>query len=474
MTIWALVLLTFIDDTYVTTTNNESNKYNVTSGEISYGDDIVDTISDTTLITETLSVDDIKVEHVVLKVDLDHTNLAQLTIEITSPGPDGIALTLDGSTSTLMSKPNSVDSSLVFEFSSVQFYGENGGGEWTVTIIDDTSGDNGTLNSLELTIYGSNIDDNDQYIFTDEFVSPVSTAYDNVGTDWINASTVTSDVDVDLTALTMSYATVIPDISGLTKVANIVAGDGNDTLTGNNAVNNILDGGRGSDTVVYADLLDLDVNYSVTFNEDHVLVETLLDGTLTGVGDTLYSIENLSFDDVLHPILTIGFLEATIQTDANNYIDNVTLNYFKDGVDTDVSTLVEGGGISFVQNLDFDAVKLSDPAAYTDGIAADDAVAILQDIVYLNELVIGSAAWHAGDVNNDGAIAADDAVAVLQHIVLLDNIDTFDLIDNTMGNRITNLDVNAIDVGQWSVVANGDVNQSGGFVDAYVVQVDII
>ena len=119
-------------------------------------------------------------------------------------------------------------------------------------------------------------------------------------------------------------------------------------------------------------------------------------------------------------------------------------------------------------------MKLSDPAAYTDGIAADDAVAILQDIVYLNELVIGSAAWHAGDVNNDGAIAADDAVAVLQHIVLLDNIDTFDLIDNTMGNRITNLDVNAIDVGQWSVVANGDVNQSGGFVDAYVVQVDII
>jgi hypothetical protein len=40
------------------------------------------------------------------------------------------------------------------------------------------------------------------------------------------------------------------------------------------------------------------------------------------------------------------------------------------------------------------------------------------------------------------------------------------------GNRITNLDSNAIDVGLWSIVANGDVDQSGGFVDGYVMQVD--
>jgi len=110
----------------------------------------------------------------------------------------------------------------------------------------------------------------------------------------------------------------------------------------------------------------------------------------------------------------------------------------------------------------------------TSGIAADDAVDILRDIVFLDELVIGSAAWHAADVNNDGVIAADDAVAVLRHIVFLDEIDTFDLIDNTTGNRISSLDTNAIDVGQWSIVANGDVNQSGEFGDAYVMQVDIV
>jgi len=136
--------------------------------------------------------------------------------------------------------------------------------------------------------------------------------------------------------------------------------------------------------------------------------------------------------------------------------------------------LVEGGDITFPDtSLDFDAIKLSDPTAYTDGILADDAVDVLRDIVHLDELVIGSAAWHAADVNNDGMIAADDAVAVLRHIVNLDTIDTFDLIDNTTGNRVTNLDPDAA-LGEWTIVANGDVDMSGGFGDAYVLQVDII
>jgi hypothetical protein len=174
-------------------------------------------------------------------------------------------------------------------------------------------------------------------------------------------------------------------------------------------------------------------------------------------------------------ILEISSIDATIQTDANNYLDNLSLNYFKDSVDTGVFTLVEGGDISFPDtSLDFDFVKLSDPAAYTSGIAADDAVDVLRDIVHLDSLIVGSAAWHAADVNNDGVVAADDAVAVLRHVVHLDEIDTFDLIDNITGNRVTNLDANAIDVGQWSIVANGDVDQSGGFGDGYVVQVDIV
>ena len=167
--------------------------------------------------------------------------------------------------------------------------------------------------------------------------------------------------------------------------------------------------------------------------------------------------------------------DAVIRTANDALPENFDLQYFKGGVDSGVSTFLEEGGISFDHALDFDAVKLSDPAAYNDtsSVQADDAVAILRDIVFLDELVIGSAAWHSADVNNDGMIAADDAVAVLRHIVFLDEIDTFDLIDNTTGNRVTNLDPNAA-LGEWTIVANGDVNSSGKFNVDYTVLVDIV
>jgi hypothetical protein len=171
--------------------------------------------------------------------------------------------------------------------------------------------------------------------------------------------------------------------------------------------------------------------------------------------------------------MELSSINATVQTDVDNYLDNITLDYFKDGVDTGVSTLVEGGGISFDQVLDFDAVKLSDVAAHTSGIQADDAVAILRHIVALDSLDGNATGWNAADVNNDGVVAADDAVAVLRHIVALDNVDTFDLVDNTTGNRVTNLDPDAAE-GQWTIVANGDVNSSGSFNADYTVAVDIV
>jgi hypothetical protein len=174
--------------------------------------------------------------------------------------------------------------------------------------------------------------------------------------------------------------------------------------------------------------------------------------------------------------IDVTVARGAIYTTDNKLLDSISLNYFKDGLDTGISTLVEGGDITFPDtSLDFDAVKLSDPAAYNDtsSIQADDAVAILRDIVFLDIIETESTIWHAADVNNDGRIAADDAVAILRHIVFLDEIDTFDLVDNTTGNRVTNLDPDAA-LGQWSIVANGDVNSSGSFNDAYTVAVDIV
>jgi hypothetical protein len=232
-------------------------------------------------------------------------------------------------------------------------------------------------------------------------------------------------------------------------------------------------------------IVDTDITNDEVFNgniQTQQLIGTFYMNPTIGIETMSLSINNMLIvtdTDSIQPsdystVLNVSSIDATIQTDATNCLDNVGLNYFKDGVDTGVFTLVEGGDITFPDtNLVFDAVKLSDSTIYTSGIAADDGVDVLRDVVNLDSLIVGSAAWHAADVNNDGVIAADDAVAILRHIVHLDTIDTFDLIDNITGNRITNLDANAIDVGQWSIVANGNVDQSGGFMDAYVA-VDIV
>jgi VCBS repeat-containing protein len=167
--------------------------------------------------------------------------------------------------------------------------------------------------------------------------------------------------------------------------------------------------------------------------------------------------------------------DAVIRTANDALPKDFDLQYFKGGVDSGVSTFLEEGGISFDHALDFDAVKLSDPAAYNDtsSIQADDAVAILRDIVFLDIIETDTTTWHAADVNNNGSIQADDAVAILRHIVFLDEIDTFDLVDNTTGNRVTNLDPDAV-LGEWTIVANGDVNSSGWFDEQYLISSDFL
>jgi hypothetical protein len=47
-------------------------------------------------------------------------------------------------------------------------------------------------------------------------------------------------------------------------------------------------------------------------------------------------------------------------------------------------------------------------------------------------------------------------------------IDTFDLVDNTTGNRVTSLNPDAV-LGEWTIVANGDVNGSGWFDEQYLI-----
>ena len=172
---------------------------------------------------------------------------------------------------------------------------------------------------------------------------------------------------------------------------------------------------------------------------------------------------------------TTSTVDATIQTDATHYLDNVSVNYIDDeGNDTGTSSLVENGNVELEQTVDFDVVTLSAADAHVSGIQTNDATAILKHIVGLVTLTDGSVNIHAADVNNNGSIQTNDATAVLKHIVGLDSIDNFDLVDNSTGQRVTQIDGNSESIAALTIVENGDVNQSGSFDDDYTVLIDLV
>ena len=160
-------------------------------------------------------------------------------------------------------------------------------------------------------------------------------------------------------------------------------------------------------------------------------------------------------------------MDAVIHTTNDMLLDNLTLHYYKDGVDTGVSTEVVEGGIKIDTSIEFDFVQLSIATAYQGDINIEDMYGVLDNVAQN----IDTFAEHAADSNNDGTVNIVDMYDVLDDIGQTSQ--TFDLVDE-MGNLVTSLNANTVDIANWTIVANGDVDQSGGFGDAYVVQVDIV
>jgi hypothetical protein len=78
---------------------------------------------------------------------------------------------------------------------------------------------------------------------------------------------------------------------------------------------------------------------------------------------------------------------------------------------------------------------------------------------------------HAADTDNDGTINIMDMYDVLDGIGQTSQ--SFDLV-GLNGNLVTSLNTDSVDIASWTIVANGDVDMSGSFDDAYVMQVDIV
>jgi Ca2+-binding RTX toxin-like protein/subtilisin-like proprotein convertase family protein len=278
-------------------------------------------IPDAGVLTKTFTISNsLRVEHIELGIDLRHTRLGDLLIEITSPS---------GTVSTLMNRPtvnseqpfglsgddSGVPARMLWDFSSVQFWGEDSAGQWTITIRDVRAEETGSVSSLSLRVYGERDDGNDTYVFTDEgFVGGSGKILaDEEGNDTINAAPVGYDMYADLTKGILAANGVTHRIEAWSLIENVVTGRGADRLVGNSAANSlngrsgndileggagndILIGGSGADTAVYAGNI---AEFGISWNPNTKTLTVVDNKTTDGDEgtDTLTGIERLIFAD---------------------------------------------------------------------------------------------------------------------------------------------------------------------------------
>ncbi|MEM0907367.1 MAG: proprotein convertase P-domain-containing protein, partial [Pseudomonadota bacterium] len=224
-------------------TSSNEDSFSVSRGSINLPDNRA------TDVTFTVTEDSFEVEYVEIALDITHSHLADLAIELISP---------DGTVTQLFTNDGNGslgDRGWVWTLGANAFRGEDAAGTWTLRIDDTDARDSGRLNSASLTFFGRDGDNanlnNDVYHFTDEFSDFVGddasrkTISDRSGVDWLNAAAVATASTIDFNAGTARIDGVNLSVSG---IENAVTGDGNDTLKGDGDTNS-LHGMRGNDRI---------------------------------------------------------------------------------------------------------------------------------------------------------------------------------------------------------------------------------
>ncbi len=284
----------------------------------------INAVLDRNTVSKTITVSDqgIDLEHVVLTVNMSHFRVGELTVTLTSP---------DGTTSLLINKAGGgagYASSFIDEFAltSVQFWGEQIAGNWTVRVTDndyvttDTLQHTGFWRDFNLTFLGNAESDDDLYVYTSEYAefgtnSARQTLADAAGTDTLNLATIADGMAIDLTPGAANTLRGNPfRIGAGTVIENVYGGDGADSFIGNMTANHLrgmrgddgltggggndlLDGGAGYDTAFYAGFLG---DFAITLNLDETVTIEDLTG-LEGI-DILVDVEVAQFADAAYII----------------------------------------------------------------------------------------------------------------------------------------------------------------------------
>jgi subtilisin-like proprotein convertase family protein len=92
----------------------------------------------------------LKIEAVQIKVEIDHSFVSDLGLELRSPS---------GTVSKILRINSNIKDRGLFGFTllSNAFYGESSKGNWTIKVLDGKSGNNGRLVSWELKVNGGQL-----------------------------------------------------------------------------------------------------------------------------------------------------------------------------------------------------------------------------------------------------------------------------------------------------------------------------
>lgn len=291
-----------------------------------------------------------------VQLTLSLTHQYFLDLKIYLQAPDGTRMMLhNGSakglqvTSTewaLAGTDDTADAGFNYTFDVEGFRGVASGGAWNLVIEDSKyessqTSANAFVKSVSFSGIGTVDNANNVYHYTDEYFteraqsgqSGRATLNDtNGGTDWIDSSAVFYNTTINLTAHTSSVdknntpTNLADDIAYIaigsnTTIENVVTGDGNDILTGNEQDNKLYGmrgddklygmagndrfiGGEGNDYMNGGDGIDDTVSYSSA--KGGVTVDlriTTAQNTGSAGMDTIVNIENVvgsSYDDVIH------------------------------------------------------------------------------------------------------------------------------------------------------------------------------
>ena len=211
-------------------------------------------------ITESLSVEanNIQIEYVEVRIRLKHAHHGDLIIKLISPsGTESILMDRPGKTEVNNTGVEKIhnNSEINYVFSTVHLRGESGSGNWMLQVIDAHDANNqdtGTLVDWGINIYGASYNNDDQYIYTDEYaqlaVQPGRNVVEdsNGGIDTINATAINRASKINIATGEATLAGQSLTIRQAEAIENLVGGAYDDHLTGNTQCN-ILVGGRGND-----------------------------------------------------------------------------------------------------------------------------------------------------------------------------------------------------------------------------------